>query len=417
MSVLNRVSSSMVQHGTKHLDTILSSLSRQALDVTAFGAQGNGNADDTSAVQAAIDAAAAAGGGIVHLPAGIYRITAALTMTASNIVLRGEGAASVLKAGAASINIVEIGDGTANPNNSVVDSLRFTAESVMDVGTHAIIVRNGHNITVRNVRLDGYGTLYNGIRLVGGAQQYIYNVENFEINEMVNHGIVVDAPLTSPTQNVFLSNGEIGGGNNGILLLNASGVYMSMVECLGCHQHGLATYPAAEATVRYLLLTQCVFDSCTQAGVFLSSNGGTLYDVQMNGCWSASNGRSGIEIGANTVLLSGCKITNNGQNGVLVTDPCRNLALNGNQIVANNMSDGQYHGVYLSPDVQNFVIQGNQIGLGSHYTFNRQKYGVFVAGTTNNHYIVRNNLVTGNIQGGVYDGGLAMEKSVGDNID
>jgi polygalacturonase len=40
--------------------------------VTAFGAKGDGNTIDTPAINKAIAAAAAAGGGIVHLPAGTY---------------------------------------------------------------------------------------------------------------------------------------------------------------------------------------------------------------------------------------------------------------------------------------------------------------------------------------------------------
>ncbi|MDQ6885538.1 MAG: glycoside hydrolase family 55 protein, partial [Candidatus Dormibacteraeota bacterium] len=38
----------------------------------AFGARGDGVADDRPAIQAAIDAAALAGGGLVYLPAGVY---------------------------------------------------------------------------------------------------------------------------------------------------------------------------------------------------------------------------------------------------------------------------------------------------------------------------------------------------------
>lgn len=48
-----------------------------ALDVRAHGAAGNGVADDTEAIQRAIDAAPV-DGGIVLLPAGAYRLTRSL---------------------------------------------------------------------------------------------------------------------------------------------------------------------------------------------------------------------------------------------------------------------------------------------------------------------------------------------------
>lgn len=59
--------------------------------VTGFGADDTGTADATAAIQQAIDAAGSAGGGIVYLPAGIYRCDGTLTVNASRIVLRGAG--------------------------------------------------------------------------------------------------------------------------------------------------------------------------------------------------------------------------------------------------------------------------------------------------------------------------------------
>ena len=43
-----------------------------AFDVRAFGAKGDGKTIDTAAINRAIDAAAAAGGGTVRFPAGMY---------------------------------------------------------------------------------------------------------------------------------------------------------------------------------------------------------------------------------------------------------------------------------------------------------------------------------------------------------
>jgi hypothetical protein len=68
-------------------------------NVKAYGALGNGSADDTTAIQAAIDAASAMGGGIVFVPRGTYKITlagtACLTL-ADYVTLRGVGPKSIL---------------------------------------------------------------------------------------------------------------------------------------------------------------------------------------------------------------------------------------------------------------------------------------------------------------------------------
>jgi hypothetical protein len=58
----------------------------------AYGAVGDGVADDTSAIQAAIIAAQAAGGGIVFFPTGTYRTTTALSVTGASIAFMGSGA-------------------------------------------------------------------------------------------------------------------------------------------------------------------------------------------------------------------------------------------------------------------------------------------------------------------------------------
>jgi len=71
------------------------------IDVTAppYSADPTGVTEATAAIQAAVDAAAQAGGGVVFLPAGTYRVRpsatarGAIEIAASNVVLRGEGRA------------------------------------------------------------------------------------------------------------------------------------------------------------------------------------------------------------------------------------------------------------------------------------------------------------------------------------
>lgn len=69
-------------------------------NVREFGAVGDGITDDTAAIQAAINAAAGAGGGTVYVP-GPYLISTTLTVTADNVHLIGDGRSSQLVAAAA----------------------------------------------------------------------------------------------------------------------------------------------------------------------------------------------------------------------------------------------------------------------------------------------------------------------------
>lgn len=58
---------------------------------TQYGADATGNSDATAAIQAAFNAAGAAGGGVVLLPEGTYRCDGLLEVRQSNVVLRGAG--------------------------------------------------------------------------------------------------------------------------------------------------------------------------------------------------------------------------------------------------------------------------------------------------------------------------------------
>lgn len=63
------------------------------IDVRTYGAVEDDNADDTQAVQAAVDAASARGGAVVTVPAGVLSLSAPVVVRGRNVSLRGEGSA------------------------------------------------------------------------------------------------------------------------------------------------------------------------------------------------------------------------------------------------------------------------------------------------------------------------------------
>lgn len=81
------------------------------VNVRDFGAVGDGSTSDTAAIQAAIDAVSARGGGEVRIPPGTWRCN---VKVGSKVVLRGAGRATVLKA-------------VAGSNEAVVEGRHFAA--------------------------------------------------------------------------------------------------------------------------------------------------------------------------------------------------------------------------------------------------------------------------------------------------
>lgn len=73
-------------------------MSGDVLNVRAFGAVGDGETDDTAALQRALTAAVEMGGNTVLIPAGTFVITKQLTI-GDNVTLEGVGGGSVIKSG------------------------------------------------------------------------------------------------------------------------------------------------------------------------------------------------------------------------------------------------------------------------------------------------------------------------------
>lgn len=75
-----------------------------------FGAKGDGNADDTVAVQAALTEIVRLGGGTVYFAAGTYKISSALVLPAtSGVALRGAGFKASSITQTAGVNVLSVG--------------------------------------------------------------------------------------------------------------------------------------------------------------------------------------------------------------------------------------------------------------------------------------------------------------------
>ena len=154
----------------------------EVFNVKDFGAAWDGVTDDRAAVQAAWDAARAAGRGIVQLPPGVGIIgdrtsgSGFLQCYGSNIWLRGSGrGATTLKRqddseAATDDHLILVGEGAANAASNIkisdmtIDGNRG-ANTNGPQSTHNVRIENATNVLLEN--LESRNGIYYGLHIIG----------------------------------------------------------------------------------------------------------------------------------------------------------------------------------------------------------------------------------------------------------
>jgi len=98
------------------------------INVKDFGAVGDGVADDTAAIQAALNHAQSVGK-TCYIPSGRYLITSKLTISGNNLSIIGDGDSRSIIYTTSNITMLEL-DNTAVMDNGVISSIGFDANIV-----------------------------------------------------------------------------------------------------------------------------------------------------------------------------------------------------------------------------------------------------------------------------------------------
>lgn len=389
----------------------------QNVSVKDFGAVGDGTADDTIAIKAAIDATT----GVLFFPAGSYRVTSTISWIKNDlwIVGAGEGASKIIADFAAG-DIICIGDGVANPNNSGISHLTIGSYVAKTSGA-AIRLRNGHNLKVSRIRMDN--NLFFGVQLDGGPQQFLYYLDNFEISGAVSAGIVVGEDGTLP-QDLWISTGIVVDSQNGILLKHGSGIYLQEMDLVACGS-GITTYPAAGQNVVALWANTVIADTCKSSGWKVITDGGVIAEWTLTACWGAS---CGVDDGGHgmvfnpgageikAISITGARCINNQGNGIYIQGG-EDFSIANPQCLGNSQKTaGAKYGIEVFSGVSQFSISGGVCGQGGLFSINPQGYGIVVDPGSSDNYVISGVNVLGNVSGGISDGGTGLNKHIVNNI-
>jgi len=198
-------------------------LSLCAKDVRTFGAIGDGVADDSAAISAAISDAVATRGSL-QIPRGTYRFTAGLEFRSSNLhvvcepgaVLHFSGAGPAVTFGAEAPNFVS----NVGMENCSLEGNAAATDGIVLHRAHHVVFRN---VSVRNVTGACLRTRFS---VAGTYTNFRCTVTEAPVTFQAASGIVLgeDGPAEQTTASTFVTAIVEGVAGNGIVLDSAANI-------------------------------------------------------------------------------------------------------------------------------------------------------------------------------------------------
>ena len=326
-------------------------------------------------------------GGHVRIPAGNHSITSPLTIDASRVCVDADGATINYYGGGPAL---VIGNGSANR-----DDVRVSGLTLFGGGVETRYVFRAHleRLQIQCAQV--------GLRLTRAFQT---RAVGLDVRNCSVAGVVIDgAPPLNNSNDQYLTDVRVvcEAGfpkTTGVLLQRTSGLWMTNVGTIGCHD-GFVAAPTAAGPVEYVFTTNCTADSGSGFGWRLDGTGGLIQGWTMTGDWAATNAQTGFRATACSDLnLHAPRVLNNLKHGMHFVS-CSNCSLEGGSVSGNGSGGvpiGSHHGVVID-GCNGFRVIGLRSGQFGQYA-NTQGHGLLVGGGSLNviaaHNDLRNNLLS-----------------------
>ena len=393
--------------------TVRSQLSKNAdtISVRDFGATGNGTTDDTAAIQAAINAAGTVGGAQVFFPSGTYKISSALTMSSTAVVLVGASRyGTTITQATANAKILNI-----SGNFCGVKGLGFNYSGTPLNGATAIYVTSSYVTLNDFVVLNSYiGVYFNGSGAVAGK------VSQFELFNYVSVGLQCES-----LNDVFISQFIMNAGDTtkgalgGIRLYGKVEAFVATDGDILLGAYSMTT-DAASNTVgnrpAYNNFTNVFFDSSTNGAAI-----NRMVETEFVGCWFSDGrnltGQPGCVItNSSSLNFTNCRFFNCGGSGCYLDASSVRVNFTSCNFESNSQTAGAgvAAGLTVAANTQHFQVLGC---IASNTLYNGQQgYGIVInAGC--DYFNVSNNDFTGNSLGGIANGsGTGATKIIASNF-
>jgi hypothetical protein len=370
------------------------------VSVQDFGADSTGVLDSTTAIQAAINS-----GKRVYVPKGVYKTSSALTITANNTTIYGDGVGSVIQTNSLTADIFTLGNGSTEISGLLFQDFtvwssvtktagyafnaRFVTDSQwqnVNVGTQDLYATAGGHRLYYGWYFDRFDTVgvfggwcvtpQDGIRMRGNA------------NDSYGAEIVIDGNIRFVRQNAAGACGVRIAGNCGGVYLRRGDVSLAETGVVIDTSLSLAATTATKRN-REIFIQGFNVDSCKRWGI--EQVGESVALLTMDNPWAAScgtndDGSGGIIIGGGTTIIPVVSISgspyiyNNVGPGIELDGGF--VTIDGGQIYFNGQSASGGHGIVFGLTLPPFFsVGGTDISYNGNVT---KGYGIQIPAALDN---------------------------------
>jgi len=423
-----------LQPGTDATTRTWQSKAADVVSVKDFGAVGDGVANDTAAIQAALNTKKN-----VYLPSGRYLVTSGLSMTSSSQRMYGEsgnGPFGLTDTTATASTIIEWGasnDGTARSvitisakTHCIIESInirRLPGASNLTVGHAIAFQNNAYFCEVRTCRISGTG---NGVSMWGTGNQIIdcemrafygsYGIKYYGTFALNSFRCVISK--------VVMDNSEVTTGSTSFvhviydsyahsLIIEASAFLWGGNAILMQDSVGASPTIGSYSFPTWLHAFDLECDHQWNDAICLYGGEGCFLTTSWIGSTFTGSGIVTANNWRSELLVTNSRIWGNAQFGILLNAGF-GACINNNIIALNSIAAPGYAGIGIGAGISKFTITGNTISNDTSFSDvgTTQSYGVFINSGASDYYQIVGNVINNNIIANIADGGTGTNKIV-----